>query len=98
MNEHDYGPLRRYEVTWKSGHIETVQGHQILFDSSRAAFTASLGGVFGVTTETAETPARFYVHGMFDGHWRLVLTGLETELVTLRDVTDREQVPGGESA
>lgn len=29
----DRGPLRSYEVTWRSGAAEVVQGHQVLLDS-----------------------------------------------------------------
>lgn len=25
-----YGPLRTCEIVWRSGHVETVQGHQVL--------------------------------------------------------------------
>jgi hypothetical protein len=89
VSDHDYGPLRVYEITWKSGHIETVHGHQVMFGSTRMDFSSLMGGV----TTRAELPPRFTVHGMFDGYWRLVLTGPEADLVSIRDVTDREQVP-----
>ena len=71
---HDYGPLRSYEVTWSTRAPEIVQGHQIIFDSM---------GFKG-----KPDPARFYIHGMFDGYWRMVLCGPEDELLGIRDVTD----------
>jgi hypothetical protein len=89
---YDHGPLRSYELVWRSGHIETLQGHQVLFDSHRIEGRDFLASVFGgVATETRGAPdPRFYVHGEFDGRWRLVLSAPESELHTLRDVTDRE--------
>lgn len=90
---YNYGPLRAFEVTWKSGHVETVQGHQVMFDSAKSEFSSMFGGALGVATR-AEVPPRFTVHGMFDGHWRLVLTAPEADLVSVRDVTDREGIPG----
>jgi hypothetical protein len=90
MAGYDYGPLRAYELTWRSGHIETVEGHQVIFDSHKIEARDFLASAFGgVATETRTDP-RFYVHGSFDGHWRLVLSAPESELHTLRDVTGRE--------
>ena len=82
---HDYGPLRTYEVTWRSGHIERLQGHQVLFDSSGLAspLAAALGAGPAVPL-----PPKFRVHGMFGEHWRLVLAADEADLLSLRDVTD----------
>lgn len=97
MSDYDYGPLQSWEITWKSGHIETVQGHQVLFDSAKLSASALFGGVLGTTTGT-DLPPRFHIHGQFDGRWRLVLSALESELVSIRDVTDRERVPEGGAA
>lgn len=99
---YDYGPLRTYELTWKSGHIETVQGHQVIFGSDKAfgdVFAASLlggGGLSLPSAPAADRPdLRFTIHGEFDGHWRLVLSAPEKELHMLRDVTGRaEEIPG----
>lgn len=81
FEKHDYGPLRTYEVVWVSGHIDTVQGHQVHLGSSPALFGDRDG-----------LPPRFSIHGEFDGHWRLVLSGLTADLVTVRDVTEAEQI------
>lgn len=83
---YDYGPLRTYEVVWRSGHVETVQGHQVTFSSSADLFLSG-----------PPRPARFSIHGDFpreDGttHWRLVLHGLEDDVMVIRDVTAPEQV------
>jgi hypothetical protein len=82
---HDYGPLRSYEVTWRSGHIETVQGHQVTFDSSRLAMLTMIPG------KLPDLPPMFHIHGQFPGdRWRLVLMGPEADLLSIRDVTERE--------
>ena len=92
---YDHGPLRTYEITWKSGHVETVQGHQVLFGSDREHFSGMFGGLG--TAVSHDLPSRFTIHGMFGEHWRLVLTGLESELVSVRDVTEAEQLADGAS-
>lgn len=94
---YDYGPLRTYEITWKSGHIETVQGHQVLFDSVKLQGSSLFGDVLGTRTRE-ELPPKFHIHGSFDGRWRLVMAALESELMSIRDVTDREVIPGGDAA
>jgi hypothetical protein len=80
---YDYGPLRTYEVIWQSGHIETVQGHQVTFSGTADA-------MFGRPDRTP----RFTIHGEIDDHWRMVLTGLEEDVATIRDVTVPERLDG----
>ena len=81
---YDYGPLRLFEITWRSGHVETVQGHSVLFDSN-----VIFGG-----GQPDPSAVRFKVYGMFGENWRLVLTGLEADMLSIRDATEREQLPG----
>lgn len=89
MSEHyDHGPLRTYEITWKSGHIETVQGHQVTLPPNGP----DLSGIFGGVATRRETEPRFMIHGEFDGRWRLVIAAPESELHSVRDVTDQEIV------
>ena len=79
MTEYDHGPIRTYEVTWRNRPPEMVQGHQVIFDST---------GSF-LRPAPSVTP-RFHIHGMRPGgHWGLVLTGLEADIITIRDVTDQ---------
>lgn len=75
MTGHDYGPLRTYEVTWLTRAPEIVQGHQVTFDSM--GFMHKPG------------PSRFYIHGEFDGHWRMVPCGPEEQVAGIRDITDQ---------
>ncbi|WP_433233907.1 hypothetical protein [Actinomadura nitritigenes] len=77
----DYGPLRTYEITWRSGHIETVQGHQVTYTGGR-----------DLLGHGPERPVRFRIHGMFDDQWRLTLAGLEDDVAVIRDVTDGERI------
>jgi hypothetical protein len=92
VSDFDYGHLRTYEVVWRSGHIETVQGHQVTFSSTVAMFSHG-----------TPRPPRFSIHGDFpreDGgtDWRLVLHGLEDDVITIRDVTDAEKISGEEAS
>jgi hypothetical protein len=96
MSKCEHGALRAYEITWKSGHVETVHGHQVLFDSAKTEFAPLFGNTLSLATR-AELPPRFTVHGEIDGHWRLILTAPEADLVSVRDVTDRERVPDGDA-
>ena len=87
-DEHDYGPLRTYEIVWRSGHVETVQGHQVIF-------TGGDRGISGMFNRGPQRPARFQIHGDFPDGWRLVLSGLEDDVATIRDVTAPERLEGG---
>jgi hypothetical protein len=80
----DYGPLRTFEVVWKSGHVETVQGHRVYFS----------GGAHELLGREVQAPARFNIYGDFPGGWRLVLSGLEDDVITIRDVTVPELADG----
>ena len=79
--KYDHGPLQTYEITWRSGHIETVQGHQVSHTGGPTA--AMFGG--------PDKPGRFHIHGEFDGHWRLMLSALEDDVVVIRNVTTPER-------
>lgn len=82
MEKYDHGPLRTYQITWRSGHVETVQGHQV----------THTGGAYDLFNHGPARPARFTIHGDFEGHWRMVLTALEDDVVSIRDVTDGERI------
>ncbi|MFD0902384.1 hypothetical protein [Actinomadura sediminis] len=87
MRKYDYGPLRTYEVIWRSGHVETVQGHQVTFSGGDDAVAAMFG-------QPSRQPARFKIHGDFPDGWRLVLFGLQDDVLTIRDVTAAEHLNG----
>ena len=77
MSDYDYGPLRTYEVHWRTRPPEIVQGHSVLFDS---------GGFMNMPT----TP-RFRIYGMFGAQWRMVLMGPEEDVTCIRDITEQMQ-------
>ncbi len=72
------GPLLTYEVTWTSGHIETIQAHQCIMPN-RLPFDPP-----------PTTPERVMFHGEIDGHWQLLLAAPEADIQTVRNVTTRE--------
>lgn len=82
-DRHDYGPLRTYQVTYRSGSIATVQGHQVLIPSLGAAISSSFLGALATDKRDLLT-----IHGEFDGHWRLMLAVREELVESVRDVTD----------
>ena len=86
----DYGPLQTYEITWTSGHVETIQAHQTSWPDSGSFITAGGYGSLGVGDAG---PARIQFHGEFDGHWRLVLSAYEDDIRTIRLVTGGEAIP-----
>lgn len=84
---YDYGPLRTYEITWKNGHVERVQGHQVQMPHGG---DLDPFGLLGVATKRGTTP-RVTIHGQFGEHWRLVMSVDESLIAMVRDVTDGEQ-------
>lgn len=80
---HDYGPLRTYEITWTSGHVERIHGHQVTWPPSAPP-------LFG-TTRT-HTARRVMVHGHVDGEWRLLLAAHPDDIRTVRDITHGEHI------
>lgn len=88
MTEYDYGPLDTYEVIWKSGHVERVQAHQVMWPRAIDLFS-----------EGRPKREHVMIHGKIDGRWKLVLSALPEDIVTIRLVTADESVPnGGDSA
>ena len=71
------GPLETYEIAWRSGHVECIQAHQVSYQG---------GGFDLFATPGERKPSRVQFHGEFDGHWRLVLSLLEDDVRTIRNV------------
>lgn len=72
---HERGPASEYEVVWKSGHIDRVTAHQVMWTGGVDLF----GG--------AERTERVRFHAEVDGHWMLMLDALADEIATVRNVT-----------
>lgn len=86
---HDYGPVQIYEITWMSGHVETVQAHQVSWPQTGQYIARGMLGV------TAEAPGRskIQMHAEIAGRWVLTLSALEEDIRTIRNVTAGERVP-----
>jgi len=84
---YDYGPLRTYEIIWKSGHVDTVQGHQVTFGADVPGFT-----IFPGRRDAVPQASRVKIYGQFGPHWRMVLYALEDDISTIRDVTGQEKL------
>lgn len=90
---HNYGPVQRYEITWMSGHIETVLAHQVTYPHAGFAMFAA-GMVDGLRPAG---PARVQLHAEINDRWVLTLSAREEDIRTMRLVTEDEPIPGGAS-
>ena len=78
-------PPQRYEITWLSGHVETVAAHQVSWPNN-------LTRMFGGSSEGQ----RIQFHAEIDGRWALQLSAREDDIRTVRNVTNGEAIlPGG---
>lgn len=73
---YDHGPLVSYEITWVSGHVETIQAHQVTWPGDSR-------GMFGVVDVKATERARFM--GEINGRWVLVLEARVEDIRTIRN-------------
>lgn len=81
MTDFDYGPLQTYEITWKTGHTECIQAHQISWPNNMQNALEALG----VKTKTQRDP-RVVFHADLDGRWTLMLSALLEDIRTIRNV------------
>lgn len=86
---HNYGPVDYYQITWQTGHIETVPAHQVQLPHSGLVMFAS--GPFGTRPE--QGPPRVRIHAEIDGRWTLTLSAMEEDIRTMRLVTHGEPTP-----
>lgn len=77
MSDTERGPLLDFEVTWRSGQIETISAHQCTLPSPR---------IFGLD-DGNDDQRRITFHGEIGGRWQLILTAPEAEILTVRNVT-----------
>lgn len=91
---YNYGPVDTYEITWMSGHIETVVAHQVDFPH-QGIHLFSGGGSIDTLADTREAP-RIRMHAEIDGRWVMTLQAREEDIRTMRLVTGGEQIPGGD--
>jgi hypothetical protein len=81
-----------YEITWMSGHVETVIAHQVSYKTEQSRIAALGSGQY--TSES--TGARIQFHAEVDERWTLQLSALDADIRTIRNITKGEQAPGGE--
>lgn len=91
MSYYENVPHQVYEITWQSGHVETVIAHQVSHDTLKMQVAALGDGSFGMDSEGA----RIKFHAEVDGRWTLQLSALEADIRTIRNITCGEQTPGG---
>ncbi|MFG3585039.1 hypothetical protein [Streptomyces sp. NPDC047990] len=84
-------PPQVYEITWQTGHVETVIAHQVTHDALKVRVAAIGEGAFASNSEGA----RIKFHAEVDGLWTLQLSAFEADIRTIRNVTRGEQAPGG---
>jgi hypothetical protein len=87
------GEPDRYEITWMTGHIETVLAHQVSYPHQGLA----MAGLLGISTGDGNGPPRVQMHAEINGRWTLTLAAREEDIRTMRLVTAPEQIPGGAS-
>lgn len=88
---YNYGQVDLYEITWMSGHIETVPAHQVTYPHAGMVMARMFS-----STETAEVgPPRVQLHAELNGRWVLTLSAREEDIRSMRLVTNGEQLPGG---
>lgn len=75
----DRGPIRTYEIIWKSGCVEQIQAHQVLVPHSP---------LFGEPPSARDDVYTF--HGEIDGQWLLILTASAADILSIRLVLDQQ--------
>jgi hypothetical protein len=84
----NYGPLQQYEITWMSGHVETVPAHQVSYPHQGMAMARSL--ISGLPADGGVP--RVQLHAEIDGQWLLMLSAREEDIRTMRNVTGGEHL------
>lgn len=85
-----YGRPDLYEITWMSGHVETVIAHQVSYPHRGIFMTGLLSG----NTQAEGGAPRMQMHAEINGRWCLTLSAREEDIRTVRLVTDAERIPG----
>lgn len=93
MTDFQRGPVDRYEIVWRSGHIETVLAHQVSWPQNGMY---AFGGRVVMLTEH-QGPAQVHFHAEIDGKWKLTLVADEADIQTIRLLTADETLPAVES-
>jgi hypothetical protein len=81
----DRGPMHAYEISWVTGHVETIWAHSVSWPgNSRHLFSS-------VDVRTAE---RVAFHAEIDGTWTLILDARVEDVRTIRNKITEQYVEG----
>lgn len=84
MKDFDRGPIRTYEIIWKSGHVEQIQAHQVLVPRPP---------LFGEPPSDRDDVYTF--HGEIDGQWLLILAAPAADILSVRLVIGQPATTDG---
>lgn len=85
MSGVERGAPDQYEITWRTGHVESILAHQVTWPNRG----------FGVFGNDGGRPGRMHFHAEIDGRWTLTLAADEEDILTIRRTTDAEPIPDG---
>lgn len=85
MTDYDHGPLRTYEITWSSGHVERIDAHQVTWPHNPFE-------LIGPATTKTRDPGRVMLHGQVDGKWQLLLAAHPEDIRTIRNLAHDEHI------
>lgn len=80
QKSHEQECSDEYEVTWKSGHIDTFRASQISWPNA-----ARRAGIFFDADPSAPNIVCF--HDSIDGKWTLILRANEDDIEAIRNLT-----------
>ena len=82
MSDFERGEPDEFEVIWRTGHTDRLVAHQVSLEGGDTFFRSG-----------PETPQRVRFHAEIDGHWRLLLDALASDVLTIRNVTHVQERP-----
>lgn len=78
-------PFHAYEITWTSGHVETVHAQQVTWPGNAARLFAEVD---------VQTTERVVFYGEIDGRWTLLLSARVEDIRTIRNKVTEQYVDG----
>lgn len=85
MSDFERGPMHAYEITWETGHVETIWAHSVTWPVSGL-------GMFGpVDVKTTE---RVQFMGEIEGRWTLILDARVEDIRTIRNKVTESLLEG----
>ncbi|MEV0646032.1 hypothetical protein AB0I28_12280 [Phytomonospora sp. NPDC050363] len=92
MSIYENVPMTAYEITWASGHVETIWAHQVSWPN---AMQTGMREMFATTTtETRAFEPKVQFMGEVDGRWVLILSAWESDIRTIRNRVTEDHIGG----